>query len=151
MKGKTLFVGILTAKHYEVPLDKVRRGKIRKKCFNFDEADLLVGFSDWIFQESGYALGKPMKVLFLVEDAVNKPIGLHGDAEIIPFSHKNIPGSFPNLNTALGNYSNELKGISSDKKDGIASQDRKTTASDSSTEDKPSDEIKLIKKLIDAV
>jgi len=82
MESKDLFIGIFTKKY---PL-----GMFRKKWLP----------SLWIVQESGYAIGKNMRLLLLVEDVINKNDieGLQGDYELIFFSRKNPELSFGKIN-----------------------------------------------------
>jgi hypothetical protein len=46
--------------------------------------------SDWIIQEIGLAIGKKLDLILLLESEVQKPGGLQGDIEYIPF-HRDYP------------------------------------------------------------
>jgi hypothetical protein len=111
MEGKNLFIGIITKKHIEIERDKL----LEPGFFNKDKciarkADCKWGASYWIIQESGYAIAKGMRVLFLIEDGVREFPGLHADIEHIPFVRNKETDSYTNLNTALGNLLKETKG-----------------------------------------
>jgi tetratricopeptide (TPR) repeat protein len=82
MKDKDVFIGIFTRKH--------QVGLFVKKWLP----------SLWVVQESGYAVGKEMKLIFLVEDGIDKDDldGLHADYELIFFSRKHPEKSFDKIN-----------------------------------------------------
>ena len=69
IERKNLFIGIITKKHIEIEENKI----LIPKFFNKDKCTALKvnckwGVSYWIIQESGYAIAKGMRVLFLIED-----------------------------------------------------------------------------------
>lgn len=82
MKDKDVFIGIFTRK-YSI-------GIWTKKWLP----------SLWIVQESGYAVGKEMKLIFLVEDVISKNDleGLQADYELIFFPRRNPEKSFDKIN-----------------------------------------------------
>jgi hypothetical protein len=70
MEGKNLFIGIFTKKDFRIAPDKLEASEApEKKCLSYD--DLTWVPSNWIIQESGYALGKDMDVIFAVENGVD--------------------------------------------------------------------------------
>jgi len=101
MEGKNLFIGIFTKMDCRVIQDKLNTFPMTKKKFA-SEADFAWGVSDWIIQESGYALAKDMKLLFLVEKDIGKLAGLQGDLEYIPFIRENPALSFEKINQMIG-------------------------------------------------
>ncbi|MBL7198121.1 MAG: hypothetical protein ISS47_08475 [Candidatus Omnitrophica bacterium] len=112
MEGKNLFIGIITKKHIEIDENKI----LIPKLFNKDKCTALKanckwGVSYWIIQESGYAIAKGMRVLFLIEDVVKELQGLQNDIEYIPFTRGRESDCYPSLNTALGNLLKEIKGV----------------------------------------
>ncbi len=112
MEGKNLFIGIITRKHIEIEQDKILKPKIfnKNKCTAM-KADCKWGASYWIIQESGYAIAKGMRVLFLIEDGVRELRGLHADTEYLHFTRGKENDCNIALNNALGNLSKEMKGI----------------------------------------
>lgn len=59
--------------------------------------------SGWTTQESGFAIGKDMKLILLVEEGVIDIGGLPGDHEVIQFSRKNPERCFPSLDAQIIN------------------------------------------------
>ncbi len=53
--------------------------------------------SNWVIQESGYALGKNKQVILLVEQGVHKFPGLQGDKELIFFERSDLSPAFVKL------------------------------------------------------
>ena len=83
MEGKNLFIGIFTAKDFRIYPDKLKNSIFIPKYFLGLKSNFSKGSSEWIVQESGYALAKDMKLLFLIENGVSPPEGLQGDLEYI--------------------------------------------------------------------
>ncbi len=111
MNGKNLFIGIFTRKHIEIEESKLIRHKFfNKDKFNVMKTDCGWGVSDWIIQESGYAIGTGMKTLFLIERGAKELQGLHSDMEHIYFTRGKESDCFSELNEALGNFLSEIKG-----------------------------------------
>jgi len=103
MEGKNLFIGIFTKRKKEIDDSKLnRRGLFNKKKIITNEEDYYWITSDWIIQESGYALGKGMDQIFLLEDGVNSVGGLQGDIEHINFSREYPEGCFQKLQEMIG-------------------------------------------------
>ena len=117
MEGKNLFIGILTKSNTIINESKTSPKIFSKNKFVYLKEDVTYGPSYWIIQESGYAIGKGMKVLFLYEKGVKKVGGLHADAEWIEFERGSESKCFTDLNEAIGNFEQELKGG-----DGVAAQ-----------------------------
>ncbi|MBL7177103.1 MAG: tetratricopeptide repeat protein [Desulfobacteraceae bacterium] len=108
MEGKNLFIGIFTKKDCRVIPDKLKNVPIAKKKYA-SEADFSWGVSDWIIQESGYALAKDMKLLFLVEKDIGELAGLQGDLEYVPFNRENPTLSFDKIMQMIGKILPEKK------------------------------------------
>lgn len=113
MEGKDLFIGILTKDHLEIEENALSRPWIfgRKNKYIAEQRDLWGGASSWIIQESGYAIGKGMSVLFLLEETVRKSEGLHADAQYIPFISGRETESFKSIAEALGNMVKQMEGL----------------------------------------
>lgn len=111
MAGKNLFIGIFTKKHIEIEENKLLRHKlINRDKYSIRKVDCGLGVSDWIIQESGYAIGIGMKTLFLIERGAKELQGLHSDMEHIYFTINKESECFSELNEALGNFLKEIKG-----------------------------------------
>lgn len=112
MLGKQLFIGILTKKQCEIEKNLLSIPKwIHKDKFMGSQKDFYWGTSYWIIQESGYAIGKDMVVLFLIEKDVKKPEGLHSDVEVIFFEKGKESEKFQSIAEGLGNLFNRIEGI----------------------------------------
>src|SRR4030043_1316687 len=110
MDGKNLFIGIFTAKNYRI---KQHNLKTYFPILNFGGKEhFSYGSSDWIIQESGYALAEGMKLLFLIEKGVLIDAGLQGDLEFVPFKRENPSECFKKINQILGNLLVEPSDIS---------------------------------------
>jgi hypothetical protein len=102
MEGKNLFIGIFTLKDRQIHDSKLEKtGIFKKDRFSGQIKDFSWNTSDWIIQESGYALGKGMKTLFIIEEGLDVIGGLQGDLQYIPFSRKYPSKSFTEINEMI--------------------------------------------------
>jgi len=101
MEGKNLFIGIFTLKDYRVNPEVLNRPIFWERMCA-PESEFILATSNWVIQESGYALGKGMQPLFLVEEGVQIGAGLHGDMEHVEFSRENPQVCFQKLLQMLG-------------------------------------------------
>jgi hypothetical protein len=99
MEGRDLFIGILTRKNREIEHAKLNEKGKNLYCGN--KNDFFWNASYWIIQESGYALGKGMQLLFLVEGGIPSLSGLQGDLEFISFSRENPQMAFQKINEMI--------------------------------------------------
>jgi thioredoxin-like negative regulator of GroEL len=97
MQDKNLFIGICTAKENAIGPEKIRAHWFRKTQVQAERQDFEVKTSDWITQEIGYALGREMQILLLLEQGVRRPGGLQGDLEYIPFVRTSSSEAFPKI------------------------------------------------------
>jgi hypothetical protein len=105
MEDKNLFIGIFTAKNHRIEEGNL---KTNLPIINYGKKHLFSeGSSDWIIQESGYALAKNMRLLFLVEKGVHVDAGLQGDTEFVEFKRENPSACFKKINEILGSLSIE--------------------------------------------
>lgn len=81
-----IFVGIFTCD-----------GKIEFKR-GFWKKETVYTTSNWVIQESGFAIGSNKQLIFLVEDGIHKFPELQGDLEIIPFNRSSVENTFLKLN-----------------------------------------------------
>lgn len=108
MEGKNLFIGIFTRKDYRVEPDKLSKALWgKRKCAS--DQDLVFGTSDWIIQESGYALAKNMIPLFLIEHGVKFNAGLQGHFEFVEFQRDKPEACFIKLNEIIGDFAKQMK------------------------------------------
>ena len=122
IEGKNLFVGIFTGKDYRIEQDKL---KSLFRSFKFGKRESFKACSsDWIIQESGYALAKGLYLLFLIEAGVDVNAGLQGDLQFINFSRDNPSACFTEINQILGSLA--IKSV----------HDTSTSTSSSATEAK---------------
>lgn len=57
--------------------------------------------SNWVIQESGFAVAKQKELIFLVEDGVTGLPELQGDLEYLPFNRNNLSPAFVKLQTIV--------------------------------------------------
>lgn len=87
IEGKDLFIGIFTVKNRQIDPSKLKQNAVFKRDhLSGHKADFNWNTSDWVIQESGYALGKGMELIILLEEGLNPIGGLQGDLNYIPFS-----------------------------------------------------------------
>lgn len=102
MDGKNLFIGIFTAKTMQICPSKFKKNTFFKKdCYSVPKADFKRCTSEWIIQESGYAMGKGMNLIFLIEDVLDTVGGLQGDLGFIRFSRNNPELCFSQINEMI--------------------------------------------------
>lgn len=92
-----IFIGIFTIDKEIILDDYMKQNKIVSfiKKFNLkksksEEPKRAFSTSNWVIQESGYALGKDKEAIFLVEENIYKFPELQGDKELIYFSRDNL-------------------------------------------------------------
>jgi len=129
MEGKNLFIGIFTKKNIEIEESNLQkhRGFFRDKI-TLKEKHIAYGTSYWIFQESGYAIAKKMKPLFLIEKGVRKLDGLQADTEFIEFCRGKETECFQKINDALASI----------LKDSVIGAEKNVTSVSSDNTDKES-------------
>ena len=92
--GANLFIGICTSKERAVGLKALSSTWFFKDRLSAKESQFSTKTSDWIIQEIGFAIGKGMKLLLLVEEGLRQPGGLQGNIEYITFSRTAPEKSF---------------------------------------------------------
>jgi tetratricopeptide (TPR) repeat protein len=90
MEGKNLFIGICTAKEDVIAPSKLKEGIIWKNTRKVNIANIDLKTSDWILQEIGFAVGRGMRIILLLEEGVREPGSLQGDLEYIPFNRSDL-------------------------------------------------------------
>jgi len=111
MEDKNLFIGIITGKEYRI------EHTMLKSLWKWHYAPknlFRIGGSDWIIQESGYALAKGMTLLFLIEEGIHLSAGLQGDLEYILFKRDNPSDSFTKIVELMGSIKGRAKDVVSE-------------------------------------
>ncbi len=68
----------------------------------------LYSTSNWVIQESGYAIGKEKELILLVENNIDNFPELQGDLECVPFQRDSLDDAFLKLNEIIGNIRTRL-------------------------------------------
>ncbi|KKC33258.1 tetratricopeptide repeat protein [Devosia psychrophila] len=88
------FIGICSQKEYAFSPSKRAKAPFQPSKSFVKNDDLSWKTSDWVIQEIGYAVGKGMKVIILLEEGVRPPGGLQGNVEYISFNRASPEKSF---------------------------------------------------------
>ena len=93
-----IFIGILTKRD---PICNTHMAIGTKHCL----LAKIVGYSAsyWVIQESGYAMGKGKKVIFLIEDGLDIPGSLNADYEYVPLYRDNLLATSTKLTEIISN------------------------------------------------
>jgi tetratricopeptide (TPR) repeat protein len=94
IEGKNLFIGICTAKQDSIPLGRLKTIPLFPGRRWSEAGHFRVKTSDWIVQEIGFAVGRGMALIILLESGVEEPGGIQGDIEYIPFQRSKPADSF---------------------------------------------------------
>lgn len=97
MKKKNLFIGICTKRDYAISPKYLKKGFFQTTFFKGPEHNFEWKTTEWIIQEIGFALGKEMDLILLVEDGVQRLGGLQGEIEFIAFNRNEPEKAFPKL------------------------------------------------------
>ena len=96
-EDKDTFIGICTRKEQVIHPSKLRKGTFFSTRLFARGEDFSWKTSDWVIQEIGYALGRGMNVILLVEEGVRSPGGIQGSLEYISFNRDKPEQSFAKL------------------------------------------------------
>ena len=69
--------------------------------------------SNWVIQESGFAIGKEKELIFLVENGIKKFPELQGDLELVYFDRENISKSFTKISFMINSINDSTVNNSS--------------------------------------
>ena len=97
MEGKNLFIGICTEKENIIDKIKLKNCPFDKKSMKAKIEDFNRKCSDWIIQEIGYALGRDMDLILLLENNLRRPGGLQSDVEHITFNRSEPEKTFKKI------------------------------------------------------
>lgn len=110
-----IFIGIFTRDKEIVS----KKGKF-KSLFPSNSKEKFYTTSNWVIQESGYAIGKDRELIFLVESGIYKFPELQGDLEILYFHRESLEETFLKLNEIVDFIkSKKIKGIPSETREGV--------------------------------
>lgn len=143
LSDKNVFIGICTKKERVVQQSSLKKSIFFPRGdFRVNENDLSWKTSDWIIQEIGLAKGMGRDLILLLENDVQKPGGLQGDFEYIPFDRQSPERSFGKILQMINSLSPkpaQPMAISSDTE--LSSEDeeieRETSTDDLWTTPKP--------------
>lgn len=105
MKDKNLFIGICTEKELVINRESLAKTFFQKDYQKGRRENFKAKTSDWLLQEIGYALGKEMRIMLLVEQGIRNPGELQGNLENIYFSRENPDNSFEKILQMINNLS----------------------------------------------
>lgn len=71
--------------------------------------------SNWVIQESGFALGKDRKLILLKEDGVCELPKLQGNLEYIPFNRSNLQEPFLKISQMISDMKAQTSGVAIEK------------------------------------
>ena len=94
MEDKNLFIGICTPKELAVTATALSRPFLAQKKLCGQQNSFEHKTSDWLLQEIGYAVGKGMRLIILLEEGTRQPGGIQGDMEYVPFNRDAPQASF---------------------------------------------------------
>jgi len=121
MADKNVFIGICTKNEYAIQSSFLKKIRFLRGLVTAKEQHFLWKTSDWIIQEIGFALGKDLALVLLIEDGVRPPGGLQANIEHIPFDRKNPDKSFGKILEMISALSPKAASAS------IATADTKST------------------------
>jgi tetratricopeptide (TPR) repeat protein len=97
MAGKNVFIGICTRRECVIEPNELHPALYPRAWVKTDKNKLLWRTTDWVIQEIGYAIGRNLPLILLLEDGVEKPGGLQGDIEYIRFDRRAPERVFGNI------------------------------------------------------
>ncbi|HEY1057680.1 MAG TPA: hypothetical protein VGE55_03000 [Limnobacter sp.] len=96
-EGKNLFIGICTRKELVVTSNALSSCWLSRQKQAVETTALVWKTSDWIIQEIGFAIGRGMDIILLVEEGIRSPGTLQGNLEYIPLNRDAPERSFDAL------------------------------------------------------
>lgn len=106
MKNKNTFIGICSSRDYTANITHTKLHKFPFQKFFIDVNDMQKRTSDWIIQEIGFACGKNMEIIILLEEGVKLPIGLQGNREYIEFNRDKPELAFAKILETINSIAN---------------------------------------------
>jgi hypothetical protein len=116
IKGCDIFVGIFNC-------DKIicqEEGEVKWRC-NPQNKTTIYTTSNWVIQESGFALGSNKYLILLQENGVCDLPKLQGNLEYIPFDRNHIEGSFIKISQMINDIKNKaISGATEKSSEGLS-------------------------------
>jgi len=97
MEDKNTFVGICTAREMAIGPESLVPLPILHNRLISHASKYTTKTSDWLLQEIGFAFGRNMRIVILLEKGLRAPGGLQGDIEYIAFDRSRPELSYPKL------------------------------------------------------
>src|SRR6266487_468816 len=94
LANRNVLIAICTKKERVISPNVLVKTFMPRGFLKASENDFLWRTSDWIIQEIGLAIGRGLDLILLLEEGVQKPGGLQGDLEYIPFNREAPEQSF---------------------------------------------------------
>ena len=110
ISGCDIFVGVFTRDEAICKKEK----KTKWYCRPRSENTIYTG-SNWVIQESGFAIGKDKELILLKEDGVRDLPKLQGNLEYIPFNRRNLQEPFLKMSQMISDMKGSASGGASEK------------------------------------
>ncbi len=145
IEGCEIFVGIFTC---DKPICKEEK-KTKVYCKPRSEATIFTT-SNWVIQESGFALGRNKKLILLKENGVCELPKLQGNLEYIPFDRNHLENSFLKISQMISDIKTKASGGVTEKSSEGLSKPEEIKSEEQ--KEQPKEEIKDKKeKLLDKI
>lgn len=108
-----IFIGVFTR---DEPFCK--EGKKTKWCCKPRNENTIYTTSNWVIQESGFAIGKDKELILLKEDGVCELPKLQGNLEYIPFNRSNLQEPFLKISQMISDMKAQASGGAIEKSSG---------------------------------
>lgn len=86
MEGKNLFIGICTNKEFVINPKSLKQSFIPRNYLKAKREEFSPKTSDWIIQEIGFAMGRNMDIILLIQEGLKNPGEFQGNIEKIYFN-----------------------------------------------------------------
>lgn len=135
LADRNVLIAICTKKERVISPNVLVKTLMPRGFLKAPENEFLWKTSDWIIQEIGLAIGRGLDLILLLEEGVQKPGGLQGDLEYIPFNRASPERSFGKIVDMLSALSPKGRSVEAATAPRPAVTDEATAAATSSTED----------------
>jgi tetratricopeptide (TPR) repeat protein len=111
LADRNVLVAICTKKERVISPDALSTALLPRGFLKAPKDQFLWKTSDWIIQEIGLAIGRGLSLILLLEEGVQKPGGLQGDLEYIPFDRDSPERSFGKIIDMLSALSPKARSV----------------------------------------
>jgi hypothetical protein len=94
LANRNVLVAICTKKERVISPNVLTEAWLPRGFLKAPQNEFFWRTSDWIIQEIGLAIGRGLDLILLLEEGLQKPGGLQGDLEYIPFNRGSPERSF---------------------------------------------------------